>query len=215
MAAAETVGNAKRSDFVRELEPGETVFNQGDPGDQLFVIQSGEVELSREGESGKRMLARLGPGDFFGELAVVLGQPCDTQAVAVGRVRLLQLDRATLEAMCMDQPEIAIRMIRVLSSRLIEAERRLAVLGVDDLLRPVVRVLVRRATPLDPKPEMSAEDKVSVRIPLTLRGLAEEAGLTLIEAHRGLHQLFDRKVLDLVEDTLIASDLEALSACLD
>ena len=110
----------------------------GDPGDQLYVIQSGEIELTREGSSGHRVVAHLGPGDFFGELSAVAGQRRSTRAVAVKQTRVLELDRATLEAMCLAQPEIAIRMIRILVSRLIEAERRLAMLGVDDLLRPLV-----------------------------------------------------------------------------
>ena len=99
-------------------------------------------------------------------------------------------------------------MIRVLVSRLIEAERRLAALGVEDLLRPVVRSLVRHAQPA----EGAAP---GVRIPTTLRKLAEEAGLSMLEAHRALHQLLDRKLVQLVDDCLIAPDLEGLSGCLD
>jgi CRP/FNR family cyclic AMP-dependent transcriptional regulator len=201
----ETTAIRIRSAYQRNLEPGETVFDEGDPGDKLYVIQSGEIELAREGVGAPRVVARLGPGDFFGELGVMLGKPCSTRAVAVRRTRLLELDRETLEAMCMAQPEIAIRMIRVLVSRLVEAERRLAALGVDDLLQPVVRALVRQAKP----------DDGQVRIETTLRGIADDAGLSMLEAHRALHQLFDRKVLRLVDDCLIASDLESLSACLD
>jgi CRP-like cAMP-binding protein len=190
----------------RTLEPGETVFEEGDSGDRLYVIQSGEVELSRTGESGQRVVARLGAGEFFGELGVVLGKPCTSRAVAVSRTRALELDRETLEAMCLDQPAIAIRMIRALVSRLIESERRLTALGVDDLTRSVVRRLVRNAQP-DPE--------YGNRISTTLRGLAEESGLSMLETHRALHQLFDRKVIRLVEDCIYAPDLDAISATLD
>ena len=195
-----------RDTFQRELAPGESIFEEGDPGDHLFVIQSGEVELTREGLAGHRVVARLGPGDFFGELGVVLGRRCGSRAVALSSTTLLELDRDTLEAMCLAQPEIAIRMIRVLVSRLIEAERRLAALGIDDLLRPVVRALVRRA---------ESDGERGMRIPLMLRGLADEAGLSMLEAHRALHQLFDRKLVHLVDECLRVPDLEALSACLD
>lgn len=190
----------------RTLEPGETVFEEGDSGDRLYVIQAGEIELSRTGEAGQRAVARLGAGDFFGELGVVLGKPCTTRAVAVSRTRVLELDRETLEAMCLAQPAIAIRMIRVLVSRLIEAERRLTALGVDDLLRSVVRGLVRNA---QPDPEHGN------RIPTTLRRLAEESGLSMLETHRALHQLFDRKVIRLVDGCIYAPDLDAVSATLD
>ena len=128
-----------RSTYERILAPGDTVFDEGDPGDHLYVIQSGEIELAREGREDRRVVARLGPGDFFGELSVVAGQRRSTRAVAVKQTRVLELDRATLESMCLAQPEIAIRMIRILVSRLVEAENRLAMLGVDDLLRPVDR----------------------------------------------------------------------------
>lgn len=195
-----------RSTYQRCFAPGQTVFDEGDLGDHIYVIQSGEVELTREGVSGHRTVARLGAGDFFGELGVVLGERCTTRAVAVSVTRVLELDRETLEAMCLDQPQIAIRMIRILVSRLIEAERKLAALGVDDLMRPVVRTLVRRARP---------EPGVGARIPLSLRGLSEETGLSMLEAHRALHQLFDHKLLQLSDDQLVAPDLERLSGCLD
>lgn len=195
-----------RGSYQRAFQAGETVFDEGDSGDKLDVIQSGEIELSRTVQGGQRVVARLGAGDFFGELGVVLGKPCINRAVAVCNTRVLQLDRETLQAMCLGEPEIAIRMIRVLVSRLIEAERRLAVLGVDDLLRPVVRDLIRRAEPV-------AEG--GYRIQSTLRELADDCGLSMFEAHRALHQLFDAKVLRLVDDCLYARDLEALSACLE
>jgi CRP-like cAMP-binding protein len=155
---------------------------------------------------GQRVVARLGPGDFFGELGVVLGRPCTSRAVAASNARVLELDRETLEAMCRAQPEIAIRMVRVLASRLIEAERRLAVLGVDDLLRPVVQSLVRNA---------ESDSKHGYRIPGTLREVSEECGLSMSETHRALHQLFDSQVIRLIEDNLYAKDLDAISACLE
>ena len=189
--------------YQRTLAPGETVFDEGETGDHFYVIQSGEIELVREIPSGERVVARLGAGDFFGELGVVLGGPRTARAVAVNKTRVIALDRDTLESMCMEQPEIAIRMIRVLVSRLIEAERRLAALDMDDLLRPVVGVLLRHAEP-------ATED--GMRVPLNLRQLAEAVGLSMLEAHRGLQQLVDRKLVQIVDDQLMLTDREGLDA---
>ncbi len=201
-----------REAYGRELSPGETVFDEGDSGDNLYIIQAGEIELVREGLSGHRVVARLGPGDFFGELSLVSGQRRTTRAVAVRRTRVLELDRATLESMCLAQPEIAFRLIRILVSRLVEAERRLASMGVDDLLRPVVRALVRSA---EADPDADKSGKNAFRVPINLRGLSDQSGLSMLEAHRALHQLFDQKLLRLVDDALVVPDLEALSGCLD
>jgi CRP-like cAMP-binding protein len=206
LRSGEDTGVRVRHAYQRTLAPGETVFDAGDPGDHLYVIQSGEVELIRETPSRARVVARLGPGDFFGELGVVLGEPRHSRAVAVNTTRVIALDRETLEGMCLDQPEIAIRMIRVLVSRLIEAERRLAALCVDDLLRPVVRALLRHA---------EAAGDTGLRVSARLRELARSAGLSMLEAHRALHQLFDRQLVVLVDDVLTIPDPDALNASLE
>jgi CRP-like cAMP-binding protein len=205
MASHEDTGVQVRHAFERRFEAGETVFEQGDPGETLYIIQSGEVELSRRGIGGPRLVARIGAGDFFGETSVLVGGPRTVRAEIVSDARLLELDASTLEAMCLDRPEVAIRFIRRLASRTLELERRLAALGIDDLLRPLVRVLVRRA-------EVGRD---GAAIPGRLQELAAEAGLSMLDAYHAVHQLLDRKVVRVVDDALVAPDLEALSACLD
>ncbi len=201
----EDTGFEVRSVYERSFRAGEVVFDEGQPSDALFVIQSGHVELHRRALDGERVIARHGPGEFFGEIAVLLGRPRTSRAIAATDARLLQLDRATFESMCSERPEIALRVIQRLAERAIELEQRLTALGVDDLMRPVVRVLLRRAAP----------GEKSAHIETTLRKLANEAGLRLIEAHRALNQLLDQKLLRLVDDALEVRDLEALAAVLD
>ena len=195
-----------RTEHERVLEQGEVLFEEGDAGDVLYIVMSGEIELSRQGATGRRSVARLGPGEFFGEMSVVIGECRTASAIAVADTRLLELDGETLEAMCIERPEVAIRIIRRLTTRLIDSERRLAALGVDDLLRPIVRALVRDAEP---------DDEYGIRIPTTLRKLAADAGLTLFEAHRAIHQLLDQKRVRLVDDVLVARDTESLTSSLD
>jgi CRP-like cAMP-binding protein len=206
MLAGEDTAARMHTSYQRTLAPGEVIFDEGDPADRLYVIRSGEVELVRENAARQRVVARLGPGDFFGELGVVLSEPRTARAVAVSQTRLIALDRETLEGMIVDQPEIAIRMIRVLVSRLIEAERRLAGLGVDDLLGPVVRALLRHGRP---------DEGSGLHVSIKLREIAATAGLSMLEAHRAVHQLMDRELIELVDDELNAPDREKLLACLD
>jgi CRP/FNR family cyclic AMP-dependent transcriptional regulator len=194
-----------RQALERSLRAGEVVFEEGEPGDEFYVLQAGEVELSRHGPAGRHPLARLGPGDIFGELCVLVGGARRTRATAVSDVRVLALEAATLQAMCIEQPEIAIRVIRRLATRVVELETRLAALGADDLLRVVVRALLRLA---EPGPQ-------GARVATSLRGLAETSGLGLLETHRALHALIDAHRVRLVDDELRIPDLETLSAALD
>ncbi len=165
-------------------------------------MQSGVIELTRRGAGAPRRVARFGAGEFFGEISAVEGTPRSARATAIGPACVLRLDRATVEAMCVSQPEIALRLIRGLARRLLDAEHRLARVDADEALRPLVRVLMHAAEP-DPRH--------GSRIPLTLRQLAQASGLGLLEAHHALQVFFERGALHLVEDCLVAPDLRRLS----
>jgi CRP-like cAMP-binding protein len=191
--------------FERTCAPGEVIFEPGDEGVSLFVVQAGEVELTRPDGGGSLPVASLGPGDLFGELAVLLGGRRRSKARAVGAVKLLELEGATLQAMCLERPEIGLRLIRKLAGRIIDLEQRLAALGVDDLVRPVVRVLVRRAERIG----------VGARVDTTLRGIAKESGLSMLEAHRALQQLLEGRLVKLADDVLEIPDLEGLLASIE
>lgn len=200
----DTLASVRRA-FERTCRAGEVIFEPGDEGASLFVVQAGEVELCRPGTGRSSLIARLGPGDLFGELSVLLGGRRRATARAVGAVQLLELEGATLEAMCLERPEIGLRLIRKLAGRLIDLEQRLAALGVDDLVRPVVRVLVRRA-------ELQGG---GARVITTLRGIAKESGLSMLEAHRALQQLLEERLVKLADEVLEIPDLEALLSSVD
>jgi CRP-like cAMP-binding protein len=169
------------------------------------VIQSGHVQLARCGDERQRVVAKLGPGEFFGEMSVVLGELRTARAIAVGPTTLLELDGETLETMCIEKPEIAIRLIQRLSIRLIAAERRLAALGLDELVGPLVRHLATLS---------SDSVEAELRLTTTLRELASGCALSMQETHQALHQLMDQHLIRLVGEELVVPDRVALSDAL-
>jgi CRP/FNR family transcriptional regulator len=203
----ETTAWSVRRAFLRPMRAGQALFEIGDPGEPLFVVQAGEVVLLEPGPNGApRLIARLGPGDPVGETDAVLGRARTARAVAVTDGRLLQLDRETFREMCLARPEIALRIVERLAQRAADLERRLGVLGMNDLVRPVVRSLLRH---------LPSDAPDGARLTLALRAIAENAGLSLRDAHRGLSELFDRKLVRLVEDALIVPEPRELVACLE
>ncbi len=201
----EDTGLQVRRSWQRRFGAGEVVYDVGEAAERVYVVQVGEVELLRPHEDGPRLVARLGAGEMFGEQDVLLGSARSGRAVVVADAELLELDRATFETMCLERPEIGLRIIGRLGARILELESRLAELGAPDLLRPVVRTLLRRA-------ERGASE---TRVPLTLRCLAGDTGLSLLECHRALERLFQRKLIRLADEVLLVPDLEALAASLD
>jgi CRP-like cAMP-binding protein len=200
----ETTDVRVRRSFERSFAAGEVVFDEAEPGETLFVIQAGEVELTRGGDA-RRGVTRLGPGEFFGEMSVLVGAARAERATALGAARLLELDAATLEELCIEKPEVAVRLLRRLAARCAELEARLAALGADDVLQALVRALVRR---VEAGPD-------GLRVPGNLVALAAQSGISALEAWRGVQQLLDRRLVRLADDVLRIPDLEALAACAD
>jgi anion transporter len=101
-----------------ELPAGRTVFSQGDPGDALYVIVSGAVEVRGErGGQGERV-ALLGPGDCLGEMALVTGDPRSATVVTLSETRLLRLDKERFQALSERHPIFIRELARVLCRRI-------------------------------------------------------------------------------------------------
>ena len=110
--------------YQRTLSPGEAVFEAGDPGDQLYVIQSGEVELVRETESKQRVVAHLGPGDFFGELAVLAGVPRTATITADTDMTVEALNRREFSTLLDESPRLAKKILIGAVKRLHELDQK-------------------------------------------------------------------------------------------
>lgn len=208
LGSKEATEEAIRQSHERTVQAGEIVFDLGDPGETLFIVEEGVVELTRPGLDSMRVVMRVKPGEFFGELSVVLGGPRTVRASALTDVSMLELDADTLELMCMERPEIAIRMLRRLSERVLELEDVVADLGKDKLLRPLVDLLMEQAVP---RPKSQG----GMQVVTTLRLLANDTHLNLRDVHQGLLELFERNLVVLLGEHLMIPDVDALGTCLD
>ena len=112
-------------------EPGEVIIRQGESDGRLFVIISGEVEVLKNlGQPNQRNLNRLGPGAYFGEMAVLGNSQRSASVVAVDEATLVCLADFNLRAAMEKYPNIAIELLQLMARRLEEKEQRLVkVLG--------------------------------------------------------------------------------------
>ena len=98
--------------FEVRLPGGTTVFRQGDTGGSMYVIRAGRVRVLKETHGRQRVVTTLGPGDFFGEMAVVTGRPRSATAEVIEEAELLKVPANKLQEMVTSNGEIAIRLIR-------------------------------------------------------------------------------------------------------
>ncbi len=107
----EVLGDEERAAIVREMEvethsEGSVIINEGDPGTSMYIIASGEVKVYTRGtgSTGTVYLARLGEGDFFGEVSVLTGKPRTATITASQRTELLRLDKDKLDRVLTKYP---------------------------------------------------------------------------------------------------------------
>lgn len=105
----------------RNLSPGEVFFAAGDTGDQMFGVITGEIELRR----GDEVLARVGPGETFGEMAIIDSAPRALSAVAVEPSEIAVITRNTFLFLVTETPMFAIQVMRSLASRIRELDDRI------------------------------------------------------------------------------------------
>jgi CRP-like cAMP-binding protein len=114
------------TDYVARYSAGQTVFEEGEVGTEMYVIQSGTVEVIKRSRRGEdKLLATLEKGDFFGEMSILEDVPRTASARAKTDVELVRINQSTFDEMLRHNAEIAVRMLRKLSRRLRETTKLL------------------------------------------------------------------------------------------
>jgi CRP-like cAMP-binding protein len=104
----------------RDFKKDEIIFRQGEPGDKMYIVQTGLVEISRDRDGKPVMLANLETGDFFGEMALVDNSPRSATARAASNCHLLELERESFVERVSKSPDIALHVLRTLCGRLVD-----------------------------------------------------------------------------------------------
>lgn len=116
---------AERVDHVKK-DAGATLFNYGDPGDALFVVISGEVEMSFKNDTGHKIVLEVArEGDFFGEISLLDGGPRTATAIVTRDLEALVVDRGDLDEFFRLRPAAALDLLAATGRRLRETSRLL------------------------------------------------------------------------------------------
>jgi CRP-like cAMP-binding protein len=191
--------------FGVSLPEGTTVFRQGEPGGSLYVIRAGKVRVLKETNGRTRMVTILGPGEFFGEMAVVTGKPRSATVEVLEDAELLRVPAGKLEEMIAGSGEVAIRLIRHLAERLDNANRFIDLLLEDDV---TARVILAIRDMLE-----SAE---GVAVPdITASELALQLGIDEVAVEQALRRLARVGVLEVGGGLVLLKDARRLEEFLE
>ena len=177
---------------------------EDDPGDAMFIVGMGQVKVVLVGEDGREViLAVLGPGDFFGELALIDDEPRSAHVIAMDDARLLVLRRDDFRQVLEAHPRIALGMLRTLSRRLRRADDQIGSLVLLDVYGRVARVLLELAG-------QSTEGDLVKRV--THATIAQMIGSSRETVSRTLRELADHGLIEVSPRGIRVADRRALRA---
>ncbi|MGP1675393.1 MAG: Crp/Fnr family transcriptional regulator [Candidatus Limnocylindrales bacterium] len=190
----------------RRFRKGETIFHQDDPGDALFIVAAGQVKITIPPDDGSdpAILTTIGPGGFFGELALLDGAPRSATAVALDAVETHVLQRAAFDGLVDAQPVLRRALLVALATEIRRLTAQVEDLHFLDLPGRLVRHLLR-ALPTD-----VGEHRLSW--PYTQTELAGMIGGSRQSVNRLLSDLVADGVLHFDGDDLVIPDAARLAA---
>jgi CRP-like cAMP-binding protein len=169
----------------RSFPAGVRVFHEGDHSDACYVVRNGDLRVTREHSDGRAIaLATLGPGDIFGELAMLDGEARSASVETLTECELLALPAADFRRLLADHPQISVKLVVALTRRLRETNERVARQSFQTVPSRVAGVLNQLIAE-----ESAGEGRHGVTIRMTQADLAQLAGTSRESVSRFLATL--------------------------
>jgi CRP/FNR family transcriptional regulator, cyclic AMP receptor protein len=170
--SGEDLEEISRVAVPRSYPKGVRVFHEGDHSDACYIVRSGDLRVTREHPDGRAIaLATLGPGDIFGELAMLDGEARSASVEALTECQLLALPAADVRRLLRGSSEITVKLVFALTRRLREANERIARQSFQTVPSRVAGVLSQLTAE-----EAPLQGREGVTIRMTQADLAQLAG---------------------------------------
>nr|3R6S_A Chain A, transcription regulator [Corynebacterium glutamicum]3R6S_B Chain B, transcription regulator [Corynebacterium glutamicum]3R6S_C Chain C, transcription regulator [Corynebacterium glutamicum]3R6S_D Chain D, transcription regulator [Corynebacterium glutamicum]3R6S_E Chain E, transcription regulator [Corynebacterium glutamicum]3R6S_F Chain F, transcription regulator [Corynebacterium glutamicum] len=187
---------------------GATIFDEGEPGDRLYIITSGKVKLARHAPDGREnLLTIMGPSDMFGELSIFDPGPRTSSAVCVTEVHAATMNSDMLRNWVADHPAIAEQLLRVLARRLRRTNASLADLIFTDVPGRVAKTLLQLAN------RFGTQEAGALRVnhDLTQEEIAQLVGASRETVNKALATFAHRGWIRLEGKSVLIVDTEHLA----
>ena len=192
------------SRFGRKIPAGTVLFHEGDKGEEMYIIQSGRVKISKRIRGVEKTLATLEKGEFFGEMAILNDKPRSASAETIEECEMLVIDRKTFDALIRGNVEIAVRFIKRLADRLRETNDQMEALMIKDNTSRLVSILAKQVR----------EQKKSGEYLVTVDDLSGIAGIETAQARTILEKLASVRIVELSGDKVHISNQEQIDRLL-
>lgn len=197
---------------VRRFSAGQIVFHLGDPGGLLYIITSGKVKISHSNLDGQEaLLAILGKGDFFGELALLDDSPRSATAEAIEPTETLTLHRTEFMNFIENHPAFSRHVLYVLAKRIRHMNSQISDIFFLDLPGRLARTLLNLAD----QHGYESEDGLEIGLSLTQTDLAEMTGATRVSINKALGRFRRSNWVEIKGRKFTITDRDALEELIE
>jgi CRP/FNR family transcriptional regulator len=198
---------------VRKLfSTGELLFSEGEPCHGLHIIARGKVRIFKTSMSGReQVLAVNTPGESVAEVPVFDGGPFPASAVAIEDAEIAYISRRDFQAYCMEHPEVALKVLQVVGTRLRRLVGIIEELSLTTIRQRLIAALVKLAQSEGTKTARGIE----FQLPATHQELANQLGTVRELISRNLMRLQAEGLLDVDARQIVVKDMRGLSALLE
>ncbi|MDD5066494.1 MAG: cyclic nucleotide-binding domain-containing protein [bacterium] len=196
----------QESPLMRKYLDKAILFCENEPGEDVFIVQSGKIKITKVLGEQEVLLAVLNPGDIVGEMALIENKPRSANAIAFGDVKVMVINKQNFQLMVQNRPEITLKIIQLLSERIWVAYRQLENLAMPDEYGRLVDHLLIQIQKLRVTVEPRKEYKFDFGVDelLTMAGFDREKGYSHIR------RLFEDPNYKLMEGKIVVEDVDEL-----
>jgi CRP-like cAMP-binding protein len=196
----------KPDEVVRSYEKDSIVFCEGEPGDELFIIQKGAVKIIKITENSEILLAVLKIGDIFGEMALLESKPRAAGAVAYENCQLMVVKRNNFQHMIQTQPQLIAKLTTLLAERIWLIYKQLANTQIND---PLGRMFDMLQIQIDKK-RIDIDTTTSFFLDFGIKELVNMVGLGQGDGTLAAKKIMENHALQIQNDKLFVKDVKEI-----
>ncbi len=191
----------------RMYEKGNMIFHEGEDGDELFIIESGVVQIHRENESRDIILAMFSDGDFFGDMAILENKATrSASAKAVEKSTLYVLKRFDFEQLLTSTPSMTYKILMTIAERLRMANELISDLTILDARKRIIKGLLR----LSETHGIQQSDGIWIDLKLTHQQLADMTGTARETVTKIMLELQNKQLVKVEKKKILLMNLDIL-----
>jgi len=193
----------------RNYSAGQSVFGEGEPCSGLYIVEAGHVRIFKSSANGREQVLGIdGPGSSIAELPVFDGGNYPASVTAIDEATLLFVSKQDFQALCLAHPQVALKVLRVVGSRLRRLVGIIEELSFTTVRHRLISFLLRLAH-MDGK---RSGTSVEITLPASNQDLASHIGTVRELVSRNLSRLQAEGILQIDGRTVTISNLKALEA---